>query len=91
MQFKSISKFPLIYNFRQQLFWGVASVEGGAKRDGVYTGTFDASLISQSSLDWESGTIPSGDEGGFGSLIVTAVRYICPWSGIGMSRPIQER
>ena len=26
-------------------------------------------LISQSSLDWESGTIPSGDEGGFGSLV----------------------
>ena len=34
-----------------------------------YTGRFDASLISQSSLDWESGTIPSGDEGGFGSLV----------------------
>lgn len=68
MQFKSIRQISLFLIFVSSCF-GEWPQWRGAKRDGVYTGRFDASLISQSSLDWESGTIPSGDEGGFGSLV----------------------
>ena len=68
MEFKSIRQISLFLIFVSSCF-GEWPQWRGAKRDGVYTGRFDASLISQSSLDWESGTIPSGDEGGFGSLV----------------------
>ena len=57
----------------------------------MYTGRFDVGLISQSFLDWESDTIPSGDEGGFGSLVSDGSQVYLSLVWHRMSRPIQER